>query len=67
MTVARTIDPTSLPSLPTGSQERSGAAPRSLLRVAIIALIVALLGGAYAYFGAGAGDDYPDATQQWTD
>jgi hypothetical protein len=66
MTVARTVDLPSHPSLSPGTAERSGTALRDVLVAAVIALAtLALLGGAYV--GLGGGEGYPDPTQQWTD
>jgi hypothetical protein len=68
MSVARTLDLPSRRSLSSGSVERSGTTVRAVLVAAIAALTLALLAGAYAYFGtAGADGGYPDPTQQWTD
>jgi hypothetical protein len=67
MPAARTIDLPSRPSPSSGSAVRSGATVRAALLAAVAALTLGLLGAAYAFFGAGAGDDYPDPTQQWTD
>lgn len=68
MSIARTFDLPSHPSPPSGAAERSGATRSRAVVIAVaLALGAALLGGAYAYFGVGAGDGFPDATQQWTD
>ena len=67
MSIARTVDLSSRPSSSSGTAERSGTTLRAVLLAAAAALTLALLGGAYAYFGAGVGDGFPDATQQWTD
>jgi hypothetical protein len=67
MSIARTVDLSSRPSSSSGTAERSGTTLRAVLLAAAAALALALLGGAYAYFGTGAGDGYPDTTQQWTD
>ena len=67
MSVARTLDLPSHRPVSSGSAERSGTTARTVLLAAVAALTLALLCGAYAYFGVGAGDGYPDPTQQWTD
>ena len=66
MTVARTIDLPSRPSLSSGSAERSGNTARALLLAAVTALVLALLVLGAAYFGTGTGDSIPDPTL-WTD
>jgi hypothetical protein len=63
MSVARTIDARQPPS--SGTLERSATTARAVLLAA--ALTAALLAAAYAAFGPGPGDGYPDPTQQWTD
>jgi hypothetical protein len=64
---ARTIELPSHLSLSSRAAGRSaGTTVRTVLAWAIVALTLALLSGAYAYFG-GAVDGYPDPTQQWTD
>jgi hypothetical protein len=65
MSVAPTID---LPYRRSSSRsaKRSGTAVGAVLIAAVVLLTPALLAGAYAYF-AGAGDGFPDPTQQWTD
>ncbi len=65
MPVARTIDLTSGPPSSARSEERSDGLAWKVVVAAVAALTLALLG--YAYFAVGAGDGYPDPTQQWTD
>jgi type VI protein secretion system component VasF len=65
MPVAHAIDPTSGPPSSTASAERSHTASWAVVLAAVAALTLALLG--WGYLAAGAGDGYPDPTQQWTD
>jgi hypothetical protein len=67
MSVARTIEPPSHQSLFSGSSERSSTTVRAVLLAVIATLTVALLTGAYVYFGTGADDGDPGLVQQWTD
>jgi hypothetical protein len=64
---ARTIDVLSDPAFPSGSAERSGTTVGAVVVAAILAFTLGLLTGAYATFGPGPDDGYPDVTQQWTD
>jgi hypothetical protein len=65
MSVARTIDVPFRPSHSSRSTEPPDNTARAVLVAAAVALTLALLG--WAHFAPGAGDGYPDPTQQWTD
>jgi hypothetical protein len=67
MSIARAIDVPTGRSPSSASAEPSSPTVRGVLLAALAALVLALLGGAYAVFGTSAGDGFPDPTQQWTD